>query len=362
LALQLWANTSLAQSTLKVCLGETVCHTIGAHRGAVQWQSSPDGINWTNVNGAVGDTLCETPSTMTYYRAEVVEGSCAAIYTDIEAVEPITVVVDAGADASFCNGSSSMVGGAPTASGLAPFSYLWSPATGLDSPTSANPLGNPAIATTYTVMVTDSLGCIGMDSVTLNPAAAVVADAGPDIVFCLGGNEILGGSPAGSGGLGALSYNWSPATNLSSSTVANPVLTPTGPAVYVLTVTDSLNCFASDTMLVDTVSNGSSTMTFSFTGAVQTFIVPSCTYSISMQVKGAQGGANWVNNINFGGSVTADVPVTPGETLYVYVGGQPSTGTLGGYNGGGAGDGNGKGGGGASDVRMAVGTPLLLFA
>lgn len=89
---------------------------------------------------------------------------------------------------------------------------------------------------------------------------------------------------------------------------------------------------------------------FNFTGAVQTFVVPPGVTQVTIKTWGAQGGANWVNNTNFGGYVKGTVSVTPGQTLYVYVGGQPTT-TAGGFNGGGAGDGAGKGGGGGTDVR-----------
>jgi hypothetical protein len=89
---------------------------------------------------------------------------------------------------------------------------------------------------------------------------------------------------------------------------------------------------------------------FNFTGAVQTFTVPPGVTQVAIKTWGAQGGANWVNNTNFGGYVKGTVSVTPGQTLYVYVGGQPTT-TAGGFNGGGAGDGAGKGGGGGTDVR-----------
>lgn len=91
--------------------------------------------------------------------------------------------------------------------------------------------------------------------------------------------------------------------------------------------------------------------TFFFTGGVQTFTVPNGVSQVTIEVWGAQGGANWVNNVNFGGYNKADFPVTSGSVLEVYVGGQ-ATSTVGGYNGGGNGEGAGKGGGGASDVRM----------
>lgn len=110
------------------------------------------------------------------------------------------------------------------------------------------------------------------------------------------------------------------------------------------------------------------TQPFNYTGAVQNFIVPPGVTSITIQAFGAQGGSGQgsVAGGN-GGSVTATISVTPGQTLYIYVGGRGTdasigtgggTGGAGGFNGGGAGgdasEGGGGGGGGASDVRQGV--------
>lgn len=92
--------------------------------------------------------------------------------------------------------------------------------------------------------------------------------------------------------------------------------------------------------------------TFSYTGAMQTFIVPSGVTMISVDAYGAQGGSNSPStNVNYGGRVQADIPVTPGTTIYVYVGEKPN-GLTGGWNGGGNGETAGQGGGGASDIRI----------
>jgi hypothetical protein len=105
-----------------------------------------------------------------------------------------------------------------------------------------------------------------------------------------------------------------------------------------------------------TTCMGAITDTFFYSGAMQTYVVPAGVTTVTIETWGAQGGANWVNNVNYGGYSKADFPVTPGETLYIYVGQQPTT-ITGGFNGGGNGEGAGKGGGGASDVRQA-GTSL----
>ncbi len=106
----------------------------------------------------------------------------------------------------------------------------------------------------------------------------------------------------------------------------------------------------------------SSCRTFSYSGGTQTFTVPAGVSSLQVECWGAQGWSG-SNAGGLGGYAKATVAVTPGTTVYVFVGQQgqacnvanapgPAS-----YNGGGAGGANGTtgrsgGGGGASDVRM----------
>ena len=96
------------------------------------------------------------------------------------------------------------------------------------------------------------------------------------------------------------------------------------------------------------VRNASKSKTFYYTGAEQSFKVPSGVTSINVVADGAAGASE---RFGLGGRTQATISVTPHETLYVFVGGQGST-TSGGFNGGGGVPGaGGYGGGGASDVR-----------
>jgi hypothetical protein len=96
------------------------------------------------------------------------------------------------------------------------------------------------------------------------------------------------------------------------------------------------------------------TVSFNATRAPQNWVVPSGVSWIQVVARGAS--ANTTNGSwNTGGQVTASLPVTPGETLALYVGGQPKTvngATVWGWNGGGtSGYGVTGGGGGATDIR-----------
>jgi hypothetical protein len=119
------------------------------------------------------------------------------------------------------------------------------------------------------------------------------------------------------------------------------------------TVVASGACNAAVTFGAPSVSSTCSGVqydTLNYTGAVQKYVVPAGMTTVVLKAWGAQGGANWINNVNYGGYAEGTFSVTPGDTLYVYVGQQPN-GITGGFNGGGNGEGAGQGGGGATDVR-----------
>jgi uncharacterized repeat protein (TIGR01451 family) len=119
--------------------------------------------------------------------------------------------------------------------------------------------------------------------------------------------------------------------------------------------------------LVATCNGTSCTETFAFTGAAQSWTVPAGVTSATFGVLGAQGGSNLGSTAagGKGAEVNASLPVTPGQTLQIVVGGAGTSdpfSATGGFNGGGgipySAVVNESGtGGGASDVRQG-GTDL----
>jgi hypothetical protein len=96
------------------------------------------------------------------------------------------------------------------------------------------------------------------------------------------------------------------------------------------------------------------TEAFNYTGAEQTFVVPAGVHSLHVVATGGQGAPGQQPAATGGAAtVTADVAVTPGKTLYVEVGGNGQNGAqAAAYNGGGfAGSATAGGGGGASDIQ-----------
>jgi len=89
-------------------------------------------------------------------------------------------------------------------------------------------------------------------------------------------------------------------------------------------------------------SGYSQTSTFSYTGGLQYYTIPSGVFSITVDVQGAKGGgvdcySSFQTHGGCGGRVQAALAVTPGDVLKITVGQQGNNTTgAGGYGGGGS--------------------------
>ena len=130
---------------------------------------------------------------------------------------------------------------------------------------------------------------------------------------------------------------------------------------------DSKNLILMKTKLLCSVKEGTE-YTFDYTGGEQTFEAP-CDGTYKLETWGAQGGDGSGGNecacdrANAGAYVSGVISLCKDKNLYIYVGGQGTTGIvsgiepIGGYNGGGHGNNYsvcfaGGGGGGATDIRL----------
>ncbi len=188
-----------------------------------------------------------TPSATTVYTVTVTNtNGCFDSDTMVYTIHP-PPIADAGPDQLACGGVGVSIGAAATG-GTGPYSYSWSPTTGLSDATFAQPLASPSATTTYTLTVTDANGCVGTDAVTVTVRPAPTASAGQDRETCLGGAVALIGSA--SGGTGPYTYSWSPSAGLSDATLAQPQASPLATSTYTLTVTDAQGCTANDDAVV----------------------------------------------------------------------------------------------------------------
>lgn len=170
----------------------------------------------------------------TYYYSVQAIGSNSQCRSAFSTCTPVEInaclnppVANAGNDIDACPGDPVSIGGSPTGSGGSPpYSYIWSPG----NYTTANPTVYPNQTTTYTVVVTDSIGCTGMDTVTVTMDAPIV-NAGYDQFTCAGYCVQLGVAP-----IQGYTYSWSPTTGLNDPSIANPIACVDETTSYTLTV------------------------------------------------------------------------------------------------------------------------------
>jgi hypothetical protein len=84
------------------------------------------------------------------------------------------LIANAGNDVSINPGGNTQLNGSATG-GMVPYTYLWTPSTGLSNPAIANPVASPSVTTTYTLTVTDNFSCNSSDQVTVTVNAPLIS-------------------------------------------------------------------------------------------------------------------------------------------------------------------------------------------
>lgn len=121
-------------------------------------------------------------------------------------------------------------------SGTPPFSYSWTP------PVSTGPTATGLTAGTYYITVTDSNGCLKIDSVVVNTTSTVTVSVFVAPVSCDPGTG--GTATANPIGTPPYTYQWSPSGGNGQTATNLP------PGTYTVLVTDSNLCTATDTAVI----------------------------------------------------------------------------------------------------------------
>ncbi|MDD3875359.1 MAG: T9SS type A sorting domain-containing protein [Bacteroidales bacterium] len=228
---------------IQVCKNESgVIYTVSPVTNAT-------GYNWSLPTGAILTSGQNTNSITVHYTNSAVSGNITVAATNFcgagPASPPLSVHVDslplvnAGLDTQTPNGSSvTLSGSASGGSGV--FSYAWSPSTFFNTPSSPTattiPLNSSQL---FTLSATDlTTGCSNSDQVQvivtgLQLSVAATADPNP---LCESGSSTLFALPTG--GTGSYSYSWTANPPPFTSTLQNPVVSPTVTTTYTVSVND----------------------------------------------------------------------------------------------------------------------------
>lgn len=142
---------------------------------------------------------------------------------------------DAGLNQTICPHDSAKIGSAGATGGTPPYTYTWTPSTGLNNPAISAPTALPTITTVYTLIVTDATLASDTAFVTVNLNKINDVSAGKDTTSCENVTTVLGG-PKNLDNNG-ITYSWSPSLGLSNANSPHPIIKPTSSVSYTLTAT-----------------------------------------------------------------------------------------------------------------------------
>ena len=237
----------------KTCASNSTGATIGttAVSGNTYAWTPTNGLSSATIANPTANPLFNTTYTLT---ATNTGNGCTATDQVIVTVNTFQPTANAGVD--FTKTCISNVNGLTIGStSVTGNTYAWTPTTGLSSATVSNPTANPTTTTTYTLTTTNTAsGCTATDQVlvTVDNQGPTV-NAGIDLSKTCVSN--VNGATIGMTAIAGNSYTWTPATGLSSTTIANPFANPTVTTTYTVSSTNpTTGCTATDQIVV-TVNN-----------------------------------------------------------------------------------------------------------
>jgi gliding motility-associated-like protein len=222
-------TTSAITGNSAICVSDTGAFNVTNASGSTfNWTIS--GGNVINGNGTNAINATWTGNTAALVTVQETNSfGCTGNPVNYNVTVNALPLANAGSNATICNGSTTNL----LATGGV--SYQWTPSTGLDNPSIANPIANPTSTTTYIVLVTDVNGCKNSDSVDVLVNSLPMVSAGSNTAICIGSSTTLNAS-------GATTYVWSPATDLSSALIPNPIANPSVTTTYNVIGTDNNGC------------------------------------------------------------------------------------------------------------------------
>jgi gliding motility-associated-like protein len=227
-----------------ICVGDTI-----------QLRTVSDGLRfaWTPAsqlnNASVPNPIAVTPAT-TPYQVTATIGGCHTAGSITVTTVPYPIV-DAGApDTSICYNTSAPLQGYTNAN-----SWTWEPASSLNNARLLNPIAYPTRTTTYTLTGRDTRsGCPkpSRDSIKVIVLPKIHASAGRD-------TSVIVGQPLQLHATGGDKYVWSPAANLSSINIPDPILLSKEASTglrYQVTVYNAAGCVDSASINVKVFATG----------------------------------------------------------------------------------------------------------
>lgn len=218
--------------------------------------------SWSSIpsqSTAVATGLTPGNYTVTVRDANNCSATASVVITEPSAIAPVTSTVNQNCTAPNGSATVSATGGTPSASG---YSYSWS-----TTPSQTTPSISGLVAGTYTVSVSDSLGCFTTATAVVGSNPGGNATVTTVFTSCNGGSD--GSATVSMSGAATPPYTYS--WNNGQTT---PTATGLIAGTYTVTVTDSYGCIATASgevdqpaLLVTTITSANATCNGASTGS-----------------------------------------------------------------------------------------------
>jgi len=202
--------------TASIAGNTTVCY------GQNSILTASGGTNYSWSTGATTSSITISQTSVTTYSVVAINGSCSDTTSITVSIDPLmnTTIPSF----SVCPGNpvqlNYTIGG-----GTPPYTYSWS--TGA---TTSSITANPTLTTTYTLSISDSIGCSASWGIPVVVFATPTVTVNGNIILCSGDTTTLTAN-------GGVAYSWSTGTSSSSIIVA-----PTANATYSVIGTNANGC------------------------------------------------------------------------------------------------------------------------
>ena len=258
----------LSPDTMQFCIGQNkdaLLQLSGNTGNPVNWQSSPDGINWTGFVPA--DTASEYSVTglvsTTDYRVIVKSGVCPADTSTVAAVQFVNVAFPQAdispADTLICYNTPAYLHATINIG----TNYAWNNTntiTGIGNdiitslPYTLNPVATPVGTTDYILSV-ENAGCPNLlvDTFLVRVLPPILVNAGNDTSVVVGEPLQLNATSNDTTTPGGDSFVWDPIIGLNNPNIYNPIglySAETDSVRYVVTATSQYGCIGKGQVLV----------------------------------------------------------------------------------------------------------------
>jgi gliding motility-associated-like protein len=240
-------NTNVIRPTVSpnrsICLGQSAQLT--ASGGSIYAWTPATGLNSANIANPIA-----TPTTTTIYSVRI-SNATQTCFRDTS----VTVTVSPSTTPRFRATLSSDCDLFPlvtlTNQSVGALTYLWNFGNGQTSTLENPPPFRYTTAGTYRIILTaTNVSCSRNDTVTVQIAENAANNFIKDITLAPT-QRICVGDVAQLFATGGASYLWTPATGLSSTTIANPRANPTETTRYTVRIANQTGCFKDTSILVD---------------------------------------------------------------------------------------------------------------